>query len=101
MTCNFDIQYCKCLTIFEILLSCDCRCSCFNKRPHDSDLALEICQGLRPDIIEGIIPEYAELMKKCWDSNPNKRPTAKELIKYFKEWKNEYPFEYNANNEFL
>jgi len=62
----------------------------FNNLPHDFDLALNICQGLRPNIIEGTIPEYAELMKKCWDPNPNKRPTAQELADYFKEWLKKY-----------
>ncbi len=37
----------------------------FNNISHDFSLALKICQGLRPNIIEGTMPEYAELMKKC------------------------------------
>ncbi len=57
----------------------------FNNIPHDFDHSLNICQGLRPDIIEDTMSEYAELMKKSWDSDPNKRPTAEELIKYFNE----------------
>ena len=65
----------------------------FNKRSHDFDLSLDICQGLRPDIIEDTMPEYVELMKKCQDSDPEKRPTAKELMKYFEKWKNKYDFE--------
>ncbi len=64
----------------------------FNKKPHDFDLALEICQGLRPEVIEGTMPEYAELMKRCWDSDPNKRPTVEELIKCFKEWQDKYKY---------
>src|SRR6266542_7151713 len=29
----------------------------FNKRSHDFDLTLDICRGLRPNIIEGTMPE--------------------------------------------
>ncbi len=36
----------------------------FNNVPHDFNLSLNICQGLKPNIIEGTMPEYAELMKK-------------------------------------
>ena len=39
----------------------------FNNIPHDFDLSLRICEGLRPEIIEGTEVEYAELMKRCWD----------------------------------
>ena len=35
----------------------------FNNIPHDYNLSLKICQGLRPNIIEGTLPEYAKLMK--------------------------------------
>uniref|UniRef100_U9TC83 Protein kinase domain-containing protein n=1 Tax=Rhizophagus irregularis (strain DAOM 181602 / DAOM 197198 / MUCL 43194) TaxID=747089 RepID=U9TC83_RHIID len=57
----------------------------FENRAHDSLLALDICNGIRPEIPE--IPEipelksnlYIDLMKKCWDSDPDKRPNV-ELI---------------------
>ncbi len=29
--------------------------------------------------------EYAELMKQCWDADPNKRLTAEELTQHFME----------------
>ena len=53
----------------------------FNDISHGYYLALKICQGLRPKIIKDTKSEYAELMKKCWDSDLNKRPTADELEK--------------------
>jgi serine/threonine protein kinase len=75
----------------------------FNNMPHDFNLSLNICQGLRPKIIKDKIPitindtekqklfeemeiKYTELMKRCWDPNPDKRPTAEELYKNFNRW---------------
>ncbi|EXX54180.1 Tpk3p [Rhizophagus irregularis DAOM 197198w] len=59
----------------------------FNNRPHDFDLSLDICIGLRPKIVEGTLPAiYARLMKRCWDSDPNKRPTADELVEILSIW---------------
>ena len=55
----------------------------FNNTAHDHNLSLKICRGLRPDIIEGTEPEYSELMKKCWNPNPDERPTAEELVEHF------------------
>ncbi|UZO06717.1 uncharacterized protein OCT59_027027 [Rhizophagus irregularis] len=55
--------------------------------------SLDICKGFRPEIIEGTLPEYVELMKRCWDNDPKKRPTAKELFMIFDEWDDEYPKE--------
>ncbi|POG66885.1 hypothetical protein GLOIN_2v1653751, partial [Rhizophagus irregularis DAOM 181602=DAOM 197198] len=51
----------------------------FENCAHDGLLALDICRGIRPEIPE--IPElksnwYIDLMKKCWDSNPDIRPNV-------------------------
>ncbi|CAG8533346.1 3109_t:CDS:2 [Cetraspora pellucida] len=76
----------------------------FNKRPHNDNLAMEICLGERP-LIEKETPEsLAVLIKKCWDSNPNNRPTANELFFIIKSWyldllqesPTEYYFEFKA-----
>src|SRR6266536_1968398 len=75
----------------------------FNNLPHDFNLSLNICQGLRPEIVEGKVPKifddtekqnifeetevkYTELIKKCWDSDPDKRPTTEELYENFNKW---------------
>src|SRR4051794_9587251 len=65
----------------------------FHNIPHDLNLSLNICRGTRPEIIEGIIPEYVELMKRCWDNDPEKRPTANELSNIFDKWREIYPIE--------
>src|SRR6266545_176792 len=43
---------------------------------HDTELIIEICDGLRPPIVTNAPKGYIELMQKCWDSDPNKRPTS-------------------------
>jgi len=75
----------------------------FNNIPHDFNLSLNICQGLRPEIVKGKVPkifddvedqkkfedmevEYTKLMKRCWDSDPDKRPTVEELYGNFRKW---------------
>ncbi|CAI2179281.1 9772_t:CDS:2 [Funneliformis geosporum] len=34
--------------------------------------------------------KYAKLMERCWNSNANNRPTAKELVGYFVKLQNEF-----------
>jgi len=48
-------------------------------RAHDSQLINEICDGLRPEITEDTPSFYKQLMQKCWDPDPAKRPTAEIL----------------------
>ncbi|CAB4439468.1 unnamed protein product [Rhizophagus irregularis] len=49
---------------------------------HDSVLALNICNGIRPEINEQEAPKsYIDLMKNCWDPDPDKRPNAIEIEK--------------------
>ena len=67
--------------------------SAYHNIPHDFNLSLNICKGIRPEIIEGTMPEYVELMKRCWDNDPEKRPTANELKQIFLEWFQEYPID--------
>ncbi|CAB5379074.1 unnamed protein product [Rhizophagus irregularis] len=59
----------------------------FSNYAHDEILVLNICNGIRPEINEKIAPKcYIDLMKKCWDLDPDSRPNSiiiKELITLF------------------
>src|SRR3989440_2899709 len=57
----------------------------FHDRPHNHILILDILEGERPQITDDTPEFYAELMKRCWDHSPENRPTAKEILDYFKE----------------
>ncbi|CAG8598294.1 17239_t:CDS:1 [Racocetra fulgida] len=51
----------------------------FCQVPHDSELAMKICNGYRPEIVDGTPEVFSTLMKRCWDNDPLKRPKASEL----------------------
>ncbi|EXX66481.1 kinase-like domain-containing protein [Rhizophagus irregularis DAOM 181602=DAOM 197198] len=57
----------------------------FYKRKHDLSLALEICNGIRPEFGKGTPEIYKKLAYRCMSAIPNQRPTADELydIIYF------------------
>ncbi|CAB4420352.1 unnamed protein product [Rhizophagus irregularis] len=57
----------------------------FWDKNHDAELIIEICDGVRPPIVTNAPEGYVELMKECWHSDPNKRPTANDLSKIFDE----------------
>src|SRR6266536_3150070 len=58
----------------------------FNDKGHDFHLALSICNGKRPKIIENEPQCYVDLMKKCWDEDPLKRPDALKISNIIKNW---------------
>ncbi|EXX76368.1 kinase-like domain-containing protein [Rhizophagus irregularis DAOM 181602=DAOM 197198] len=49
---------------------------------HDTELIINICDGLRPPIVTNAPEGYIELMKDCWHSDPKKRPSA--IVIYWK-----------------
>ena len=58
---------------------------------HDEILVLDICDGTRPEINEPEAPKcYIDLMKRCWDSNPDNRPNAIEVEKSIILFNNSY-----------
>ncbi|KAG9300665.1 hypothetical protein G9A89_023463 [Geosiphon pyriformis] len=52
----------------------------FHDRPHDVILIMNILNGERPDIASPTIPPcFAQIIQRCWDADPLKRPTSKEV----------------------
>ncbi|RHZ57740.1 hypothetical protein Glove_384g20 [Diversispora epigaea] len=47
--------------------------------PHNEDLAMKIREGDKPEIKCEIPKFFKEIMEKCWNLDPRKRPTAEEL----------------------
>jgi serine/threonine protein kinase len=61
------------------------------KRPwynsaHDINLAKDICNGKRLEISDDTPKFYVELMRQCWDNEPENRPTALYLNEKLGEW---------------
>ncbi|RIB01356.1 kinase-like domain-containing protein [Gigaspora rosea] len=53
-------------------------------------LQIKICrENLRPRIIEDTPQCYINLMKKCWEKEPIKRPSAQKIIEILTEWQND------------
>ncbi|GBC30753.1 kinase-like domain-containing protein [Rhizophagus irregularis DAOM 181602=DAOM 197198] len=53
---------------------------------HDLQLSLSICKGERPKVVENTPQCYIDLMKKCWNDDPLKRPTALEVKVIIGSW---------------
>ncbi|EXX60799.1 hypothetical protein RirG_176600 [Rhizophagus irregularis DAOM 197198w] len=73
----------------------------FNNKAHDVELILSICEGDHPEIIKNTPKCYIDLMKKCWDSDPSKRPNIVIIENTISEWLrsiNEY-YIFNSEDE--
>ncbi|CAG8615353.1 183_t:CDS:2, partial [Dentiscutata heterogama] len=84
------LHYRRTISISDLGL---CRYYPFNNRNYDEYLIKEICEEtypLRPKVLGGTPPDYEILMRKCWDADPNKRPTTKELYQKILFWLNEF-----------
>src|SRR5208282_6023582 len=58
----------------------------FHKKKHDGNLALAICNGLRPEFGKGTPEIYKKLAYRCMNANPDQRPTAAELYDILNFW---------------
>src|SRR5207244_4530190 len=53
----------------------------FDDRAHNHCLIFDICEkGLQPPILPNMPEDYVQMMQKCWDVDPSKRPTIGELF---------------------
>ena len=62
-------------------------CKPFANIEHDHKLIFEIIDGKRPEITNDTPECLADLMKRCWDSDPKKRPLITEIRKAVGSWK--------------
>ena len=65
---------------------------------NDTRLIIDIIKNFSPPIIKNTPKSYNELMQECWDSDPNKRPTASNIIE---KLKNTIDFEENNPTEII
>jgi serine/threonine protein kinase len=61
-------------------------CKPFANVGHNISLIYEIIDGRRPEITNDTPECFSNLMKKCWSSNPSKRPSVTEITKTFSDW---------------
>src|SRR5947208_13154365 len=54
----------------------------FDDIAHGPGLCLKICEGLRPPLLSNMPADYVQMMQKCWNVDPSKRPTIGELWKF-------------------
>ncbi|RIB10143.1 kinase-like domain-containing protein [Gigaspora rosea] len=59
----------------------------FYGHPFDIELALKICNGIRPGFSKRTPKCYIELSKQCMDSNPHNRPSAKDISSKLSKWR--------------
>ncbi|RIB24547.1 kinase-like domain-containing protein [Gigaspora rosea] len=48
----------------------------------------DVCNGMRPNIVENMVQSYSDLMKRYWDNDPQKRPSISKILKILTNWKN-------------
>src|SRR5438067_788228 len=58
----------------------------FHDRSHNYCLISDILKGERPQITDDTPELYAELMKRCWDHNPENIPAAEEIRDCLREY---------------
>ena len=63
-------------------------CKPFVNIEHDTDFIYDIIDGKRPEFTNDTPEDFANLMKKCWNSDPKKRPSAKKICEILNLWSN-------------
>ena len=70
----------------------------FDDRAHNHCLIFDICEGLRPPILPEMPDDYVQMMQRCWDVDPSKRPTSRELRTFARNKHDEIRDNNNDNN---
>ncbi|EXX56242.1 Gin4p [Rhizophagus irregularis DAOM 197198w] len=52
----------------------------FENVDYDANLIMDIKKGRREYDVKDTLIEYSDLYKKCWESDPNKRPTMQKIV---------------------
>ncbi|RHZ85183.1 hypothetical protein Glove_71g12 [Diversispora epigaea] len=58
--------------------------------PHDEDLAIKICNGLRPKISFHTPKLITQVIMRCWDARVTHRPTFDELQDKLRKYRDDY-----------
>ncbi|RHZ47388.1 hypothetical protein Glove_583g6 [Diversispora epigaea] len=58
--------------------------------PHDNDLAMKICNGLRPKIPFHTPKLITRMIMRCWDARVTHRPTFEKLLDELDKYYNDY-----------
>uniref|UniRef100_U9UUC3 Protein kinase domain-containing protein n=1 Tax=Rhizophagus irregularis (strain DAOM 181602 / DAOM 197198 / MUCL 43194) TaxID=747089 RepID=U9UUC3_RHIID len=72
--------YCVGMIMWELTTGC----KPFANVEHDINLIYKILDGERPEITKDTPECYANLMKSCWDPDPEKRPSITEIQQFKK-----------------
>jgi serine/threonine protein kinase len=64
----------------------------FYDRAHDIHLAIDICNRIRPKVINGIPDCYQKFMDSCWNDDPEQRPSSSEVYSAVGTWFNQMMF---------
>ena len=49
------------------------------------DVSLDVLEGRRPQVPPDTPQDFAKLIKKCWHSDPNKRPAMEDVIELLED----------------
>ena len=71
----------------------------FHNIAHDTQLALRILKGLRPEITNDTPLCYRDLLQQCWHSDPTQRPTAAKIHETINSWYTNGQFKNEIKNQ--
>ena len=74
-------------------------CKPFDNIEHDTDFIYNIIDGKRPEFTNDTPEDFANLMKKCWNSDPKKRHSAKKICEILNLWLNVNVKQFNQAEE--